>query len=76
MLLQFGFYGPSRLFHLLRPSQLLGGTKMRDLREKQPDHLQAELGLSHVTRARLNHSATGVTYEEKLALQRTVLCLP
>ena len=30
------------------PSQLLGGAKKGDPREKPPDHPQAELGLSHM----------------------------
>ena len=38
-------------------SQSLGGAKMGDPREKMPDHPQAELGLSHVTRGRLELTA-------------------
>ena len=38
------------------PSQSVGWAKTRDPREKPPDHLQAEFGLSHVTRARLEPS--------------------
>ena len=32
--------------------QALGGAKIGDSQEKTPDHPQAELGLSHVPRAR------------------------
>ena len=38
-------------------SQAGGGAKTEDPREKPPDHPQAELGLSHVTRARLKPTA-------------------
>ena len=40
-------------FTHFEPSQSLGGAKMGDPREKPHDHLQAEFGLSHMTRARL-----------------------
>ena len=39
-------------FTHFEPSQLLGGAKMGDTREKTPDHPQAEL-VSRKTRARL-----------------------
>ena len=39
-------------FHF-EPSQSLGGAKTGNHREKTPDHPQTELGLSHVTQARL-----------------------
>ena len=35
-------------FTHFEPSQLLGGAKMGDPREKTPEHPQAELGLSHM----------------------------
>ena len=35
-------------------SQSLGGLESGDPREKTPDHPQAEISLSHVTRARLD----------------------
>ena len=38
-------------------SQSLGGAKTGDPREKTSDHPQAEHGLSHVTRARLEPTA-------------------
>ena len=44
-------------FTHFEPSQSLGGTKTGDPREKPTDHPQAELGLSHMTRARLEPTA-------------------
>ena len=40
-------------FNHFEPSQSYGGAKTTDPQEKPPNHLQAEPGLSHVTRARL-----------------------
>ena len=41
-------------FTHFEPSQSKTGAKMGDPREKPPDHPQAELGLSHVTRSGVN----------------------
>ena len=49
----FFFYGPLRLLIPFELCPLLKGAKARVLQEKPPNHPQAELGLPHVTRARL-----------------------
>ena len=68
-------------FTHFEPSQLLGWAKTGVPWEKLSDHPQAELGLSHVTWARLepttinsvlkisilNHSAMGATQKEDYA---------
>ena len=48
--LDFGGGGGFRqdYFTHFEPSQSLGGAKTGDPQEKTPDHLQAELGLSHI----------------------------
>ena len=51
-----GFTARQYYFTNFEQIQLLGGAKT-DHREKTPDHPQAELGLSHVTRARLGPTA-------------------
>ena len=43
-----GFMARQDYFTHFEPSQLLGGAKTGDPREKPPDHPQAELGLSHM----------------------------
>ena len=43
-----GVYGPSRLLYSSERIQSLGGAKTGGPREKPPDHLQAELGLSQM----------------------------
>ena len=43
-----GFTARPDYFTNFEPSQLSGGAKKGDLREKPPDHPQAELGLSHM----------------------------
>ena len=44
LLFLFGFYGPSRLFHSFWAESIVRWGKKADLREKPPDHPQAELG--------------------------------
>ena len=44
----FSFTARQDYFTHSEPSQLLGGAKMGDPREKTPNHPQAELGLSHM----------------------------
>ena len=53
----FGFTAHQNYFTHFEPSQSLGGAKTGGPREKLPDHLQAELGLSHETWARLESTA-------------------
>ena len=48
ILLDLGFTGRQDYFTRFEPSQLLGGEKIGDPREKPPDRPQAELGLSHM----------------------------
>ena len=43
-----GFLACQDYFTHFEPSQSLGGEKMGDPQEKTPNHLQAELGLSHM----------------------------
>ena len=44
-----GFTARQDHFTHFEPSQSVGGVKTGDPREKPPDHLQAELGLSHIS---------------------------
>ena len=44
----FGFTARQDYFTHFEPSLLLGGMKTGDLREKTPDHPQAEVGLYHI----------------------------
>ena len=44
----WGFMAHQDYFTHFEPSQSLGGAKTEDPRENLPDHLQAELGLSHM----------------------------
>ena len=43
-----GFTARQDYFTHFEPSQSVGGAKTGDLREKPPDHPQAELGMSHM----------------------------
>ena len=52
-----GFMAHEDYFTHFELSQSLGGAKMGQPREKPTDHPQTELGLSHVTRARLKPTA-------------------
>ena len=56
-LFYLGFTAHKDYFTHFEPSQSFGGAKTGDPREKTPDHTQAELGLSHMTRARLEPTA-------------------
>ena len=52
-----GFMARQDYFTHFKPSQSLGGAKTGKPWEKPPDYAQAELGSSHVTRARLEPRA-------------------
>ena len=56
-LFYLGFTARQDYFTHFAPSQLVGGEKTGYHQEKTPDLSQAELGLSHVSRARLEPTA-------------------
>ena len=47
-----GFTARQDYFTHFEPCQSINGAKTGDPREKTPDHMQAELGLSHMCEAR------------------------
>ena len=55
--LLFEFYRLSRLFHSFEPSQSVGGAKKRSPRKTTRPPTSRHLLVSHVTRARLEHTA-------------------
>ena len=69
-----GFAARQDYFTHFEPSQSQGEAKTGDPQEKPPDHPQAVLGLSHVTRARLEPSGEMMSDLEcsKLAVLTTL----